>query len=61
MKLNVDGSALGKPGTIAISGVLRDHVGIFKGVFFKSIGIKNSNFAKFMAIKEGLLFFSSSV
>ena len=60
MKLNVDGSVMGKPGAAAIDGILRDHVGTFKGVFSKSIGIEDSNFAKFMTIKEGLSLFSSS-
>ena len=60
MKLNINGSAMGKPDVVAIGGVLRDHVDIFRGVFFKSIGIKDSNFKKFMAIKEGFSLFSSS-
>ena len=60
MRLNVDGSAMGKPGAAALGGVLCDHVGAFKGVFSKSIGIEDSNFVEFMAIKEGLSLFSSS-
>ena len=60
MKLNVDSSALGKPSATTIDGVLRDHVGIFKRVFPKSIGIENSNFVEFMAIEEGLSLFYSS-
>ena len=55
MKLNVDSSALGKPSDTFIGGVLCNHVGIFKRVFSKSIDIEDSNFAEFMAIKEGLL------
>jgi len=29
LKWNVDGSALGKPGTAGVGGVLRDHLGRF--------------------------------
>ena len=61
MKLNVDGSAMDKPGVAAIGGVLRDHAGTFKRVFSKSIGIEDFNFAKFMAINEGFSLFSSSI
>ncbi|EOY22726.1 Uncharacterized protein TCM_014810 [Theobroma cacao] len=59
-KLNIDGSALGKPGPAGIRGAIRDHEGFIKGVFSTPIGTEDSNYAEFLAIKEGLsLFFSS--
>uniref|UniRef100_A0A2C9VL46 RNase H type-1 domain-containing protein n=1 Tax=Manihot esculenta TaxID=3983 RepID=A0A2C9VL46_MANES len=43
IKWNVDGSYLGKPGPIAIGGVLRDTSGCFKCLFSCLGGIKDSN------------------
>jgi hypothetical protein len=40
LKLNVDGSSLGKPGRAVIGGVLRDSNELFKCVFSNPIGIK---------------------
>ncbi|EOY15823.1 Uncharacterized protein TCM_034780 [Theobroma cacao] len=59
-KLNVDGSALGKPGPTGIRGAIRDHESFIKGVFSTPIGMEDSNYAEFLAIKEGLSFFFSS-
>ncbi|XWS53848.1 hypothetical protein CRYUN_Cryun10bG0035500 [Craigia yunnanensis] len=61
LKLNVDRTAIGKSGSATVGGVLPDYSGIFIGVFSKHIGIEDSNLAEFMAIKEGLCFFSSFV
>ncbi|XVE57145.1 hypothetical protein DITRI_Ditri04bG0068200 [Diplodiscus trichospermus] len=52
LKINVDGSALGKPGLAGIGGVLRDHLSNVKAFFSKSIGISDSNHAELLAIRE---------
>ncbi|XP_017979659.1 PREDICTED: uncharacterized protein LOC108662698 [Theobroma cacao] len=60
LKLNTDGAAKGKPGPAGIGGVIRDHHGFILGTFSENIGIENSNFAEFYAIREGTSFFFSS-
>ncbi|WRX17882.1 Ribonuclease H domain - like 10 [Theobroma cacao] len=60
LKLNINGAAKGKPGPAGIGGVLRDHQDVIKGTFSHNIGIKDSNFAEFQAIHEGLKFFLAS-
>ncbi|XVE61157.1 hypothetical protein DITRI_Ditri06bG0017300 [Diplodiscus trichospermus] len=50
MKFNVDGSTMGKPGPAGIGGVLRDHLANAKIIFFKSVGIADSNLAELLAI-----------
>ncbi|KAK9275759.1 hypothetical protein L1049_023028 [Liquidambar formosana] len=60
MKFNVDESSLGKPGAVAISGVLRDDGGCFKCIFLESIGVVDSNVVEFMAIRKALRVFVDS-
>ena len=45
-KFNVDGSTIGKPSLVGIRGVLRDWLGVVKGIFSINIGVENSNFAE---------------
>ncbi|WRX23016.1 Ribonuclease H domain - like 10 [Theobroma cacao] len=60
LKLNTDGVAKGKPGLAGNEGVIRDHHGFIRETFSENIGIQDSNFVKFYAIREGIsLFFSS--
>ncbi|EOY25999.1 Uncharacterized protein TCM_027386 [Theobroma cacao] len=59
-KLNVDSFAFGKPRLAGMEGAIRDHEGFIKGVFSTPIGIEDSNYLEFLAIKEGLFFFFSS-
>ncbi|EOY19776.1 Uncharacterized protein TCM_045115 [Theobroma cacao] len=60
LKLNTDGAAKGKPGPVGIGGVIRNHHGFIWGTFSENIGIEDSNFAEFYAIREGISFFFSS-
>ncbi|EOY12351.1 Uncharacterized protein TCM_030880 [Theobroma cacao] len=60
LKLNTDGIAKGKPGPAGIGGVIRDHHGFIQGTFSKNIGIEDSNFSEFYAIRDGISFFFSS-
>ena len=50
LKLNVDGSAFGKPGLARIGRALRDDRGWIITMFSKPIGIQESNKAELMAI-----------
>ncbi|EOY08885.1 Uncharacterized protein TCM_024158 [Theobroma cacao] len=60
LKLNTDGVAKGKPRLAGNEGVIRDHHGFIRETFSENIGIQDSNFVKFYAIREGIsLFFSS--
>ncbi|OMO53991.1 reverse transcriptase [Corchorus capsularis] len=60
LKFNVDGSAYGKPGPAGIGGILRDEAGNSLVVFSKSIGVADSNYAEFVAIREAFIIFSAS-
>ncbi|XVE67230.1 hypothetical protein DITRI_Ditri08aG0143400 [Diplodiscus trichospermus] len=60
MKINVKGSAFDKPGPSSIAEVLRDDTGTIHRFFSKFIGIADSNAAKFLVIREALLFFFGS-
>ena len=55
MKFNVNGSVKGKPGPSRIGGVLRDELGVVKGIFSKAVGVMDSNQAELLAILEALL------
>ena len=50
LKWNVDGSALGKPGTAGVGGVPRDHLGRFICAFPVLTRIKDSNEDEVLAI-----------
>ncbi|EOY20081.1 Uncharacterized protein TCM_045479 [Theobroma cacao] len=60
IKLNVDGSALGKPGPAGIGDALRDHEGFIRGISSHPIGPEDSNYAELIAIKKGISFFLST-
>ncbi|XVE50461.1 hypothetical protein DITRI_Ditri01bG0164000 [Diplodiscus trichospermus] len=60
LKFNMDGSVLGKPGPAGIGGILRDHMGLEKIRFSKSVGIEESNMAKLLAIREAFILLASS-
>ncbi|XVE56525.1 hypothetical protein DITRI_Ditri04bG0017700 [Diplodiscus trichospermus] len=53
LKFNVDVSAVGNPGPAGIGGILRDHLGVKKIAFSKSIGIADSNLADLLAHSGG--------
>ncbi|XVF43014.1 hypothetical protein PTKIN_Ptkin02bG0006400 [Pterospermum kingtungense] len=55
-----DGSSQGKPDPAGIGGVLRDHIGKELIRFSKAIGVKDSNMAELLAIREALIVFISS-
>ena len=57
LKFNVDGVAKGKPEPIGIGGVLRNDAGEVLFMFFKNVGIKESNEAGVLAILEALMIF----
>ena len=48
MKLNVDGSIFGKPVLEGIGRVLKDESGAIQGIFSRSIGYVDSNYAEIM-------------
>ena len=50
----MDGASKGKPGLVGIGGVLRNHKGEVIYLFFKHVGMKDSNEADVMAILEAL-------
>lgn len=50
----MDGASKGKPGLVGIRGVLKNHKGEVIYLFFKHVGIKDSNEADVMAILEAL-------
>ena len=52
--LNVDGLAMGNPGSASIRGVIRDSKGQVLYVFSKSIRIADSNLAKLMVVVNAL-------
>ncbi|XVF21119.1 hypothetical protein REPUB_Repub12eG0063000 [Reevesia pubescens] len=60
LKLNIDGSTLGKPGLTGISGLLRNEFGERLLVFSKSVGVTDSNKTEFLAIIEAFSIFSIS-
>ncbi|XVE67036.1 hypothetical protein DITRI_Ditri08aG0128000 [Diplodiscus trichospermus] len=60
MKFNVDGASIGKPGPAGIGGVLRDHMGVERIRFSKSIGVAESNYAEAMAVREAFIIFLAS-
>ncbi|XVE65736.1 hypothetical protein DITRI_Ditri08aG0023300 [Diplodiscus trichospermus] len=60
-KFNVDGSSHGKPSSAGIVGILRYHLSMEKIRFSKSIGIKDSNVAELLAIREALILYASSI
>lgn len=53
-KFNADGAARGKPDHAGIAGILCDDKGMVWCIFSKSVGIKESNEAKVLAILEAL-------
>ncbi|XVF73337.1 hypothetical protein PTKIN_Ptkin12aG0193300 [Pterospermum kingtungense] len=60
IKINVDGSSLGKPGHAGIGGVLRDHTGAELCCFSKYAGVVDSNIAELLAIREAVEVFLAS-
>ena len=52
LKLNVDGSAKGKPGLVGIGGLLRNSEGVVLAMFSILVGIMDSNVAEVVALKE---------
>ena len=55
MKFNVNGSVKGKPGPSRIGGVLRDELGVVKGIFSKAVGVMDSNQVELLVILKALL------
>ncbi|XWS61072.1 hypothetical protein CRYUN_Cryun07bG0094300 [Craigia yunnanensis] len=60
MKFNVDESARGKPGPASLGGVLRDENTVIKTVFFKSIGVIDSNVVELLVVGETLRIFTAT-
>ncbi|XVF33779.1 hypothetical protein REPUB_Repub18cG0000300 [Reevesia pubescens] len=54
VKINVDGSARGKPGLVVAGGVLRDENGVWSLGFTNRLGIANILTAELWAIYQGL-------
>ncbi|XP_042952180.1 uncharacterized protein LOC122289263 [Carya illinoinensis] len=54
VKLNVDGSCRGNPGTCGGGGVIRDHQGIVKAAFSEFFGFGTNNAAEMRALSRGL-------
>ena len=54
IKLNVDGSALGNPGSARFGGVLRKLKGAWLEGFEGAIGVATNLHAELMGLKEGL-------
>ncbi|XVF65611.1 hypothetical protein PTKIN_Ptkin09bG0262900 [Pterospermum kingtungense] len=60
IKINVDGSLLGKPGHAGFGGVMRDHTGAELCCFSKYVGVEDSNIAEILAIREDVEVFLPS-
>ena len=57
MKFNVEGSVRGKLGLLRIGEVLRDELGVVKGIFSKFVGFMDSNQIELLTILEALIVF----
>ena len=60
LKFNVDGSTKDKLGLAGIGGVLRDNAAAVKIVFFKAIGVVESNVAELLVVWKVICIYASS-
>lgn len=60
VKVNVDGAAPSETGKANIGGLLRDVDGRIKALFYKSIGIYDSNLVEILTIRKTFFIFAAS-